>query len=268
MEPHPVDASGRLSLRPIDPPQPQSYASRSSCPKLLREELLTQSPPARPEAISHRGAHDSLPENSIPAFEEAIALGADAIELDVHATSDGVVIVHHDETLRGSPKRRIAEITAEELKRFPLAAGVEIPTLVEVFAAIGQRAFVYVEIKARDIEPLVVRCIREAGSMCAVHSFDHRIVKNVKAIFPAIPTGVLEVARHVDPVAALVAAGARDLWQEASFIDEDLVVRAHAARGRVIAWTADDAEQWKTLTEMGVDGICTNRIGPLATQSR
>lgn len=268
MEPHPVDALGRLSLRPIDLSQPQSYASRSSCPKLLREELLTQSPRARPEAISHRGAHESLPENSIPAFEEAIARGADAIELDVHATRDGLVVVHHDETLHSARKPRIADLTANELKRFPLAEGVEVPSLAALFAVIGQRAFVYIEIKARDIEPLVVRCIRDAGAMCAVHSFDHRIAKNVKALFPAIPTGVLEVARHVDPVAAVVAAGARDLWQEASFIDQDLVVRAHTARARVIAWTSDAPDQWKTLTEMGVDGICTNRIGELATQRR
>jgi glycerophosphoryl diester phosphodiesterase len=194
-----------------------------------------------------------------------MVLGADAIELDVHATRDGVVVVHHDETVGTHQKLPIAELSAAELKRFPLAAGVEIPSLAAVFSAIGQRAFVYVEIKARDIEPLVVRCIRDAGPRCAVHSFDHRIVKNVKAIFPAIATGVLEVARHVDPVAALVAAGARDLWQEASFIDEDLIARAHASRARVIAWTSDDPEQWKTLTEMGVDGICTNRIGALAT---
>ena len=59
--------------------------------------------------------------------------------------------------------------------------------------------------------------------------------------------------------------GARDLWQEASFIDEDLVARAHAVNARVIAWTADDPEQWKTLSVIGVDGICTNLIAELAT---
>ena len=61
------------------------------------EEPLTQSRQRpKPEKISHRGAHQTLPENSIPAFLRAIELGADAVELDVHATSDGVVIVHHD----------------------------------------------------------------------------------------------------------------------------------------------------------------------------
>jgi len=87
----------------------------------------------------------------------------------------------------------------------------------------------------------------------------------VKSIFPAVRTGVLQVARHVDPIASLVATGAQDLWQDVSFIDEDLVTRAHAADFKVIAWTANDAEQWETLRRLGVDGICTDRIAELAT---
>ena len=219
------------------------------------------------ERISHRGAHQTLPENSIPAFLRAIELGADAIELDVHATSDGVVIVHHDPnvTAPGEAPSQLVDLSASELSRFPLADGIEIPTLANVLSAIGDRAKVYVEIKALDIEPLVVRCIRESPANCAVHAFDHRVVKTVKALFPAIRTGVLEVGRHIDPVASLIAAGAQDLWQEASFIDEDLVVRAHASGARVIAWTSDAPDQWETLTEMGVDGICTNLIAELAT---
>jgi glycerophosphoryl diester phosphodiesterase len=221
------------------------------------------------ERISHRGAHQTLPENSIPAFLRAIELGADAIELDVHATSDGVVIVHHDPTVTASgvATSRLVDLSASQLSRFPLAHGIEIPTLESVLSAIGDRAKVYVEIKALDIEPLVVRCIRESATNCAVHAFDHRVVKTVKAIFPAVRTGVLEVARHIDPVASLVAAGAEDLWQEVSFIDEELVARAHAANARVIGWTSDEVDQWETLSGMGIDGICTNRIAELATWS-
>jgi glycerophosphoryl diester phosphodiesterase len=242
----------------------------SSSPKLPRRGTLTQlrrHPKA--ERISHRGAHQTLPENSIPAFLRAIELGADAIELDVHATSDGVVIVHHDPAVAapGVAPSRLVDLPASELRRFPLAHGIEIPTLEAVLNAIGDRAMVYVEIKALDIEPLVVRCIRESRANCAVHAFDHRIVKTVKALFPAVRTGVLEVARHIDPVASLVAAGAEDLWQEASFIDEELIARAHAINARVIAWTSDDVDQWEILSGMGVDGICTNRIAELATWS-
>ena len=185
----------------------------------------------------------------------------------MHATRDGIVVVHHDPIINAPDlaTRRIADLTFDEVRKFRLEQGVEIPTLSAVLDAVGGDAMVYVEIKASGIEPLVVRVIREHEARCAVHSFDHRIVKTVKSIFPAIRTGVLEVARHVDPIASLVATGAQDLWQEVSFIDEDLVARAHSINCRVIAWTADDAEQWQTLKRIGVDGICTNRIAELTT---
>jgi glycerophosphoryl diester phosphodiesterase len=234
------------------------------------EKLLIPTRRRRPpERISHRGAHQTLPENSIPAFLRAIELGADAIELDVHATNDGVVVVHHDPAVNapGQPTAQIVDLSSSEISRYRLPEGVEIPTLQAVLDAVGDRTKVYVEIKAMNIEPLVVRCIRESAANCSVHAFDHRIVKTVKRIFPSIRTGVLEVSRHIDPVASLLAAGAEDLWQEVSFIDQELVARAHSANARVIAWTSDDADQWETLTAMGVDGVCTNRIAELATWS-
>jgi len=86
----------------------------------------------------------------------------------------------------------------------------------------------------------------------------------VKQIFPAIRCGVLQVARHLDPLASLTAVGAEDLWQHVDYVDEELVTRAHAQGARVIAWTANDQSQWAVLRDLGVDGICTDRIGELA----
>ncbi|HEU4749314.1 MAG TPA: glycerophosphodiester phosphodiesterase [Gemmatimonadaceae bacterium] len=219
--------------------------------------------------MSHRGAHDTAPENSIEAFERAIELGAEAVELDVHASSDGVVVVHHDPVLYAGdvPRSETVRISAtpfDALKRHHLSSGISIPTLAQALDVIGTRAVVFVEIKAIDIEPHVVRCIRESGADCAVHSFDHRIVANVKKMFPAIRCGVLQVARHLDPVASLRATGAEDLWQHVDFIDADLVGQAHAIGARVIAWTANDSAQWRFLAGIGVDGVCTDRIGDLA----
>jgi glycerophosphoryl diester phosphodiesterase len=204
---------------------------------------------------------------------KAIELGADAIELDVHATADGTVVVHHDPALSagGMPKSariRIATISADELRDHSLAPGISVPTLAETLEAIGTRATVFVEIKARNIEPVVVRCIRDSSADCAVHSFDHRIVRAVKKIFPAIRCGVLEVARHVDPSVSLEATGAEDLWQQVDYIDDDLVAVAHARGARVIAWTANEAGQWPTLRRMGVDGICTDHVAELTAAMR
>jgi glycerophosphoryl diester phosphodiesterase len=235
-----------------------------------REECLTVRPRRNPpERISHRGAHQTHPENSLSAFERAIELGAEGIELDVHATSDGIVVVHHDPVVHARHQQRpshqaIAGLSAAELEQFPLADGTRIPTLSETLAAIGRRAVVYVEIKAPNIEVLVTRCIRESETTCAVHSFDHRIVRIVKSIFPAIRTGVLEVARHIDPIASLASASAEDLWQEVDTIDAEIVAKAHSVGARVIAWTANDAAQWEALYALGVDAICTDRIAELA----
>lgn len=188
----------------------------------------------------------------------------------MHATSDGIVVVHHDAVVHARhpslPARRaIAELSAAELEQFPLADGTSIPSLSEALDLVGDRAIVYVEIKARDIEPLVTRCIRESEATCAVHSFDHRVVRIVKSIMPAIRTGILEVSRHIDPAASLLAADAEDLWQEVDSIDEDLVTRVHSVGARVIAWTANDPSQWERLYSIGVDGLCTDSIAELAT---
>ena len=214
-----------------------------------------------------------MPENTIPAFERAIALGAQAVELDVHATNDGVVVVHHDPVVHAGGVPAAAEITIastpfDRLKLHTVAPGVSIPTLTETLDLIGPRAIVFIEIKAKDIEPHVVRCIRESRSECAVHSFDHRIVLTIKRIFPAIRCGVLQVARHLDPIASLRATGAEDLWQHVDYIDEGLVADAHSIGARVIAWTANDRAQWSALRRLGVDGICTDHIGDLAAATR
>ena len=225
-----------------------------------------------PELIGHRGAPRERPENTIASFLRALDLGADAIELDVHATRDGVVVVHHDFVPRATSNatalqgRGIAELTADELSTFRVS-GEPIPTLRTVLDAIGTRATVYVEIKGRRIEQLVVATLASAPSAkrVAVHSFDHRAVTRARAIEPRLAGGVLVTSYLIDATGALRAAGARDYWQEWSMIDEDLVQTVHAAHGRVIAWTVNEPEDARRLASMGVDGICTDVlqiIGP------
>ena len=231
-----------------------------------------------PELIGHRGAPRERPENTLASFLRALDLGADAVELDVHATRDGVVVVHHDfvpraESSVGALKSRpIAELTAAELETFRVG-DEPIPTLAAVLEALGSRATVYVEIKGRDIEEAVIETIVSAPSATrvAVHSFDHRAVVRARAIRPGIATGVLSASYLIDPGNALRAAQARDYWQEGSMIDETLVDAVHSANGRVIAWTVNEPEHARRLASLGVDGICTDVlqiVGPaLASMS-
>lgn len=222
------------------------------------------SKPSLPEAISHRGLRANAPENSIPAFEAAIERGAEGIELDVHASLDGAVFVHHDFDVTVDGERKpIAGLDSGTIGHARLAGDVKIPTLDETLEAIKGRARVYIEIKPRGIESDVARCLKRHTANIdryAVHSFDHRIVKRMLEIIPSVRTGILQVAYPIDSTAAMRAAGAFDLWQHADFVDASLVADVHARLGRLIVWTANDPLQWKQLSTLGVDGICTDRV--------
>jgi len=230
-----------------------------------------QKHPARPQTIAHRGLRDKYPENTLPAFYAALDAGVDAIELDVHATRDGLVVFHHDAALpatSGSPLagRLINTLDQADLATFELAIGIGVPSLADVLAAVTRSAIVYIEIKAPGIEAQVARVVRKlpgAAVKCAVHSFDHRIARQFGSLAPGVPTGILQVAYPIDSVSLLRAAGARDLWQQCEFIDEALVSSVHDAGGRVIAWTANDAAEWTLFRELGVDGICTDKSAAL-----
>lgn len=219
-----------------------------------------------PQIIAHRGASRDHLENTLPAFQRALDLGADGVELDVHCTTDGTVLVHHDAVLRGTPPspaldgRPIATLTTAEAAAFRLADGNPPPTLEDVAQLLRGRAILYCELKGVGTAELTLRALRRYGGPCAVHSFDHRMIAEAAAFAPEIPRGVLEVSRHVDPAAALQSVEGRDLWQLAEWVDEWLVHAVHTAGGRVIAWTANSPESIERLASWGVDGLCTDDV--------
>jgi glycerophosphoryl diester phosphodiesterase len=221
--------------------------------------------PARVELIGHRGASGERPQNTISAFRRAEELGADAVELDVHLTRDGHLVVLHDRTVPAQPEPlRVDSLTLGELRAFRVD-GEPIPMLEEVLAAVAPTLRIYCELKGlRTAEP-ALSMLRARGDRAAVHSFDHRMIDEARRIAPEVPRGVLESAYHSDPSSALREHGARDLWQDEGWIDRDLVDRVHAAGGRVIAWTVNWPRRAKVLADMGVDGICTNYVAEVAT---
>src|SRR4051794_40761774 len=110
--------------------------------------------PVSPLRIAHRGMPRLARENTLPSFELALDAGADGLELDVHATADGVVVVHHDAELRRGPG--IASVPFAELRRHEAAPGVPIPTLEELCELVAGRATLFVEIKGAGIERAVL----------------------------------------------------------------------------------------------------------------
>jgi glycerophosphoryl diester phosphodiesterase len=215
------------------------------------------------ERIAHRGARNELPENTLAAFARAFERGADAIELDVHATRDGVVVVHHDPDLVlpvSALRRGIVEMTWQEVDATRLATRVSVPTLAEVLAMVPPSATVYVEIKGSGIELLVADVIGRSSTRCAVHSFDHGAIERFKKIAPDVPRGLLfeRNAAHFDE--ELRRIGARDAWPHHSLIDAELMARASDVGARVIAWTVNDRTEAERLARLGVAGICTDDV--------
>lgn len=214
------------------------------------------------QRIGHRGAKRELPENTIPAFQRAFERGAQAIELDVHATADGVVVVHHDPSLHSATGAllEISKTSWADLATVELVPGVGIPRLADVLAVTPAGATVYVEIKGAGIEATVATVVRESGVICAVHSFDHAAVERMRTIAPTIPRGILFENADQDVLAAMRRTEARDVWPHWKLVDQTLVETVHDAGGRVIVWTVNDLDVAERLTALGVDGLCGDDV--------
>ena len=219
--------------------------------------------------LGHRGAPGYEPENSLASFRKALSLGADGVELDVHTSASGHLIVHHDALIGGLGP--IAELTLEQILMARLAHGEPIPTLPEALGAVLERGDspgargsreVWIELKSLpdSADGVLFAAIdgSPAPEACAVHSFDHRIVARIGAQRPSLRRGILSASYPIDPVSPMRMAGATTLWQEWHLVDSDLVAAIHGSGGEVIAWTVDDAETARWLRELGVDGLCGN----------
>jgi len=216
-----------------------------------------------PLRIAHRGMPRRARENTILSFEAALAEEADGIELDVHATADGVVVVHHDPQLRGGTD--IATTSWDTVRRAASAVGVEIPTLVDVCALVNDRAELFVEIKGAHIERSVHAVLSAHRGRSAIHSFDRGAIARLSHLDRRLRLGLLFEERVSDVAALLAAHGALDAWPHHSLVDAALVEAVHAARGRVIAWTANARRDIERLAALGVDGICTDDVTLVAT---
>lgn len=224
--------------------------------------------------VGHRGASGHAPENTMASFHRAVALGADFVELDVHLSRDGALVVIHDfsvgRTTNGSGAVR--DLTVAELRALdaggwygPAFAGERIPTLDEVLGWASGQVRLVIEIKNgpfyyEGIEERLVAALR-AHSMAQsalVISFDHPSVRRVKELDAAIATGILYVARPVDAVTLAHAAGASVLLPHWAFVTAQEVEAAHGAGLAVCPWVVDEVTQMEMVLGMGVDGLGTN----------
>jgi glycerophosphoryl diester phosphodiesterase len=217
-------------------------------------------PKSRCRVLAHRGASVDATENSLAAFRRAVELEADGVELDVHASADGTLVVHHDPVIPGLG--HIADLSARSVLAYRLPNGEPVPSLERALDAIGARE-VWIEVKSLPprFDQRLVAALRAGppGGTYGIHSFDHRIIARLGRAAPGLRRGVLLSSYLADPVAALAAVGASVLWQEWHLIDVDQVDRIHAAGYELIAWTVDEAAACRQLAAWGVDALCGNR---------
>ena len=212
-----------------------------------------------PLLIAHRGMPRLAPENTMPSFMLALEAGADGIELDVHASRDGIVVVHHDPVLADG--LGIADVTLARLRE-----ETDVPTLEEVCGLVRGRAELFVEVKGAGIEQIVLDVMRGYDGRFAIHSFDHGLIARIHVIDPSIRLGVLFEETPHDVATLMRSTGALDVWPHAALVTQELVDEIHAAGGRVITWTVNDTGVAVRLASLGVDGLCGDDVRLLVTR--
>ena len=237
--------------------------------------MLTDLP--RPIVFAHRGDSAHAPENTIPSFELALTQGADAIELDAKLTSDGQIVVFHDATIDRTTEGtgRLAQKTLAELRSLDAGSsfsdqfrGTKIPTLEEVFEAVGKKIFINVELTnyatPRDaLVEKVCALVRKHGLEKSVifSSFFASNLKQAERFLPEAPRGLLALGGWTGAWARSFGFSFGEyaaLHPYLTDVNAQQVSRVHQLKRRIHVWTVNKPEDIARLNSWGVDGIFTD----------
>jgi glycerophosphoryl diester phosphodiesterase len=231
--------------------------------------------------IAHRGASAYCPENTLVSFERAIALGADMVELDVQLTSDGEVVVFHDEKLTRctNGKGRIADYTLVELKKMDAGSwfrkeyqGAKIPTLEEALSLCRDKVAVNIEIKTAAVDENIPNGIEEKSLIIVemrgmrehivFSSFDPCAIKHLKEIDRTVAAAVLFEKGYYgsklpSEIIELLGADAFNCSQDE--LSKKWFTDLKLNNIPVNIYTVDDEKNMRRFLDMGVSGIFTNK---------
>ncbi|MBA0052542.1 glycerophosphodiester phosphodiesterase [Streptomyces sp. AJS327] len=211
--------------------------------------------------VGHRGVMGVEPENTLRSFVRADREGLDVIELDLHLSKDGALVVMHDADVARTTDGEgpIGEFTLAELRELDAGSGERIPVFEEVVDAV--RAPLQAEIKDRAAARVLAEVIEARGlhDRVTVISFHREALRETRELLPDIP--IVLVAGRSSPTAPERAQeiGAGMISLELRHLDEDTVARAHAAGIKVISWTVNTPEELARVRELGLDGVVTDR---------
>jgi glycerophosphoryl diester phosphodiesterase len=274
------------------------HMGRSNWPARLTVLLLVlASGCSSLEVQGHRGARGLRPENTIPAFDYALKLGVDVLELDLGVSKDEKLVIYHDQRINpvicsGSPAVPVYSLTSKKLSqidcgsrrnpRFPeqvLTPGATIPTLDDFFEWMkhhpdraARKVRFNIETKIEEAHPelapppdrfarLVVETLRrhEMVARTVLQSFDFRTLVEARKLEPRLETAILlEDRPSEDMVLIAQRIGAQMISPQHEWLTEKDVRQIHAARLKVIPWTVNAMADFERLKAIGVDGIITD----------
>jgi glycerophosphoryl diester phosphodiesterase len=228
--------------------------------------------------IAHRGASAYEPENTLRAFDQAIEMGATMLELDVHLSRDGHLVVAHDADISRTTDGtgRVTELSLEQIRRFDAGLGERVPILDEVIELVRGRAELHIELKGQRTPEPVVKTLQETRftDRAVVGSFYPWLSQRAKFLDPAIrisvPIGEQDrEANYVEWALAVEADFVHLCWERASPTPHALLTLAMIAHIRqhrlgIILWHEERPAELQELVKLDVDGICTNTPDVLA----
>lgn len=233
--------------------------------------------PARPLIFAHRGARRVAPENTLPAFAAALDMGADGVELDVHLSADGHLVVIHDFSVDKTTDGRgvVAQMTAAELQRLDAGshfsaafAGASIPRLEEVLDLLRDRCRINIEIKsmdpyARDASDRVAAIIRERNlyEQVIVSSFNPITLIKMRHLDPAIALGVLyddTMPTFFRQVWAGPPISPQAQHPQHGLVDAGYMQWARNCGAQVNTWTVNEPAEARRLAALGVHTLITD----------
>lgn len=227
--------------------------------------------------IAHRGASGLAPENTLSAFRKAVEIGVDAVELDVHKTNDGKIIVCHDDRLDRTTNMNglIRDLDLSEISKADAGSwfdekftGEEIPTLKKSLELMKDSVITVVEVKDDDISAEVVNSIEETDSVdrVVVISFHDNVLSEMRQINPYIPTGLLiggikrnsSKKRAEKFIRRTLEVGATTLNVSHSLVTREFAYEVRRRGVNLWTWTVDDVDIMSKLLDYGVCGITSN----------
>lgn len=217
--------------------------------------------------IAHRGAKAYEPENTLQAFQKALDLNSDGIELDVHLSSDGHIIVIHDETIDRTTngKGLVGDFTLAELKSFLIDGKYQIPTLIEVFDLVDKKCLINIELKGLGTAPKVVSLIEEYISkkdwnynQFIVSSFEWNMLEETSNLNPNIPIGVLTEENVETALAFAEKIKAKAIHPDFNLLNNENVQQMQEKGFLVLPWTVNTEEDIQKVKSYQVNGIISD----------